>query len=72
MEIRIEFDDDDPTVAVLDAVQHGEPGESRTSIVKAVLQAWAEKEIRRAQRIIRVTGVNGNPTEVETKRSRGG
>ena len=72
MEIRVEFDEDDMTVAVLDAVQHGEPGESRTSIVKRVLREWAEKEMRRAQRIVRVTRQEGNPTEAESKRSRGG
>ncbi len=69
MEIRIELDDDDATVQVIDAIAHGEAGESRTSIVRRWLRERAEIELRRAQRIVRVTGQPGNPAPPESKRS---
>ena len=72
MELRIEFEDDDNTVAVIDAIQHGEPGESRTSIVRRWLRERAELELKRAQRIVRVTGQDGNPAAVELDRRRVG
>jgi hypothetical protein len=72
VELRIDFDEDDPAVAVIDAIAHGEAGESRTSIVRRWLRERAEIELRRAQRIVRVTGTGRNPDAPDSDRKKGG
>lgn len=61
VELRGEIDA--ATVAVIDAVVQATPGANRMSVVREVLDKWAQQERHRAMLIVRVTRGKGSEGE---------